>query len=173
MFGKKIGSQRFFSEPRMSLSGKNGSFDEETDQIISVLSETFELDLDFDAAHIFSAKHWNDPQIGPMLSRAGMESEMRGNKLPLLMSPRSLMIFKSLPASHPIRQLLEESGFGTHLFDPHAENGFSDEIAETQRRILKGLAEEYPQHEAQRYAVFDFHAYSKDFLLGRTKSQQS
>ena len=172
MFGRKISQpvpRRFASDPRPAHSGPDGAFAQGADAAIAVLSEALGVDLDFGTAYIFAPSHWQIPGIGEMLRTAGMAPNARGNVLQLLKSPVSVAKVNALPPDAPLREALEQCGFGTVLYNPDAENGCSDGLATMQADTLKGLAIEYDGAEARRYAVFDLYGWSRDIMKGKVK----
>ena len=172
MFGRKTSQPerlRFASDPRPSHSGPDGAYGRAADATIAALSEALGLDLDFGTAYIFAPSHWQIPGIGDMLRTAGIEPNMRGNVLQLLKSPVSVAKLNALPPGAPLREALEQCGFGMVLYNPDAENGCSDGLATMQAETLKGFAAKYDGAEARRYAVFDFHKWSSEVMKGKVK----
>jgi hypothetical protein len=160
MFGRKKirpAPVQFGVDPKPSYSGPAGASIQAVDGAIAALSEAVGLDLDFGRAYIFAPSHWEIPKLGAMLTTAGIEPNMAGNTLQLLKSPASVMKLSRLPEEDALRSTLEQCGFGLMLYDPDAENGFSDGLAKMQADALKGFASEYPSAEARHYAVFDLH----------------
>jgi hypothetical protein len=127
------------------------------------------LDLDFGPAYIFAPSHWQIPEVGDMLRTAGIEPNMKGNMLQLLKSPASVAMLKGMPEDNPLRAALGEVGFGIALYDPDAENGYSDGLVTMQATTLQGFASKYDGPQARRYAVFDFHSWSGDVMKGKIK----
>jgi hypothetical protein len=172
VFGRKTSQPaplRFASDSRPSHSGPEGASVEGADAAIATLSEALGLDLDFGTAYIFAPSHWQIPGVGDMLRTAGIEPNMKGNVLQLLKSPASVATLNALPPGAPLREALEQSGFGMVLYNPDAENGCSDGLATMQASTLKGFASKYDGAEARRYAVFDFHSWSSDVMKGKVK----
>lgn len=172
MFGRKKSPPappRFASEPRPAYSGPDGQRDKRVDATLAELSNALGLDLDFGTAYIFAPSHWQIPEVGDMLRTAGIESNMRGNLLQLLKSPASVAKLSAMPPDSPLREALERAGFGMVLYNPDAENGFADGLAQMQAQTLKGFAKEYPGDEARSYAVFDLLRYSSDVMKGKVK----
>ena len=172
MFGRKKSQPeplRFASDPRPAHSGPDGASAQGTDAAIAVLSEALGVDLDFGTAYIFAPSHWQIPGVGDMLRTAGMEANMKGNVLQLLKSPASVAKLNALPPGAPLREALDQCGFGMMLYNPDAENGCSDGLATMQAQTLKGFAIEYDSAEARRYAVFDFHRWSGEVMKGKVK----
>lgn len=171
MFGrKKVQPEnlRFAADPRPAHSAPDGEMDRNVDAVIAQLSEALGLDLDFGTAYIFAPSHWQIPEVGEMLRTAGIESNMRGNVIQLLKSPASVAKLQAMPPESPLREVLEQSGFGAMLYNPDAENGFNDGLVTMQANTLKGFAAQY-QGEARAYAVYDFHKWSGDVLKGKVK----
>jgi hypothetical protein len=173
MFGRKKsppGHLRFAPDPQPSHSTPGGESNRNIDAAISQLSEKLGLDLDFGTAYIFCPSHWRIPAVGEMLRTAGIEANMMGNVLQLLKSPASVAKMQAMKPEDPIRQVLERSGFGMVLYNPDAENGCSDGLAQMQAETLRGFAADYRGNtQAQTYAVFDLHKYSADVLKGHVK----
>jgi len=172
VFGRKTSQPerlRFASDPRPSHSGPDGAYNQGADAAIAALSEALGLDLDFGTAYIFAPSHWQIPEVGDMLRTAGIEPNMKGNVLQLLKSPASVAKLNALPPGASVREALEECGFGMVLYNPDAENGCSDGLAEMQAKTLKGFASEYGDVKARAYAVFDFHSWSSDVMKGKVK----
>ena len=172
MFGRKIvqpASLRFASDPRPAHAAPGGGMDEGVDAAIASLSEALGLDLDFGTAYIFAPSHWQIPEVGNMLSTAGLEPNMKGNMIQLLKSPASVAKLNALPPGNSLREVLEQAGFGMLLYDPHAANGCSDGLAAMQASTLKGFVAQYDDPEARRYAVFNLHMWSADVMKGKAK----
>ena len=172
MFGRKKSQPeplRFASDPRPAHSGPDGASAQGVDAAIAVLSEALGVDLDFGTAYIFAPSHWRIPGVGDMLRTAGMEANMKGNVLQLLKSPASVAKLNALPPGAPLREALEQCGFGMVLYNPDAGNGYSDGLATMQANALKGFALEYDGAEARRYAVFDLHRWSGEMMRGKVK----
>lgn len=173
MFGRKKAQPalRFANDPRPSHSGPDGRSNQGADAAIAALSEAVGLDLEFGTAYIFAASHWQIPDVGDMLRTAGIEPNMKGNTLQLLKSPASVAKLKGMPEDHPLRAALVEVGFGIALYDPDAENGYSDGLVTMQAKTLKDFASKYDDPKARRYAVYDFHSWSGDVMKGKVVIQ--
>ena len=172
MFGRKKSQPvplRFANDPRPAHTGPDGEVAQKADAVIAALSEATGVDLDFGIAYIFAPGLWQIPGIGDMLRTAGIEPNMKGNVLQLLKSPVSVAKVNALPPDAPLREALEQCGFGMVLYNPDAENGCSDGLATMQANTLKGLAIEYDGAEARRYAVFDLYGWSRDIMKGKVK----
>lgn len=172
MFGRKIVNRRpepFLIEPCRSHNETNDNVRRSTDDALSVVSQRFGFDVDFGTAYIFAPSHWRIAEVGLMLSRAGMESNARGNVIPLLRSPASVATLNSMSPDSPIRKALEQLGFGMVLFDPDVENGFSDEFSKMQAQTLTDMAAKYHEPRSRQLAVFDLHRFSSEVMKGRVK----
>ena len=139
------------------------------DNAIAMLSQALGINLNFQVGSIFSPALWQDPVIGPLLSRSGLEANMRGNKISLLIDPVSVSTIAARSPEDPLRQSLENAGFGMVLYNGMASNGFNDGLTDMQRGELQKIAASPASDEAKKYAVFNLHMFSGDVMKGKIK----
>jgi hypothetical protein len=171
MFGflkRKPAPARFAVEPKPGHSGPDGAANRNADEAIAALSDALGLDLDFGPGLIFAPSLWNIPDVGDMLRRNGLEANMVGNRIALLKSPATVAALAQMPKDHSMRKILYESRFGAVLFNPDAENGYSDELVGMQRgQLTEWARREDLTEEGRHYAVMDLHRFSFELMAGR------
>jgi hypothetical protein len=169
MFGRKKvqpAQQRFAPQPCPSQSGAHDG----ADAAISRLSEALGLDLDFEHGYIFAPSLWDDPAIGPMLGKVGIQPNMVGNRLALIKSPVTVAKVAAMSPDDPLLDVLVKSRFGLVLYNPHAENGYDDGLVTMQRNQLRQFATRPDlSDEARRYATFDLMMFSQEVMQGKVK----
>ena len=171
MFGRKQvqpSTQCSAPQPRPSGQGVTNQGGD-ADAAIAALSQAIGLDLDFEMAYIFAPSLWRIPGVGAMLTDVGLAHNMRGNTLQLLKNPQTVATLAERAHDDPLRAVLEKSRIGVALYNPDAENGYSDGLIGMQAKILAGIFTDCPGDRARHYAVFDLHKFSTDVMLGKVK----
>lgn len=168
MFGRKKVKPQPQPAPRSVPADMSPEeMDRRTDDAIGVLSEALGINLDFDIGSIFAPCLWDDPEIGALLRKVGLEPNMAGNKMSLLKDERSLRTLLQRPKDDPVREALASSGFGMVLFNPAAANGYADGLVTMQREKLREFAQRTDlSDEAREYAVWDLMRFTSEVMKG-------